>query len=258
MKLLKRAAAMACAVAAVVVMAPGANAAVSYWYRPSHPMNYTALPLGQTYCTGGWGVRSNLNNVGYFLAAGSCFSAGQDVYGTSGRFGVVAKSDYSAGFDSALVAPLPDVDGLQEIPDLGRTVGKMSNEWSTTRNNAIAMQSPRGGRVYGVIAGGWWSAGPDDSRLACANFPNAPGSAGAPVFVHNANGVYAAGVSVGSAGTSFTCFVTIDDLLAHWKVWLPVFSSAAKTGAPDLQLQADLSGPAEKLPVQPLPGPIVR
>ena len=255
MQLLKRAVAMACAVVAVVVMAPGANAAVTYWYRPSHPMNYAALPLDKTYCTGGWGVRSNLNNIPYFLTGAGCFSVGQDVYGTSGRFGVVAANHRTQGFDSAIVAPLSDVDGLQEIPGLGRVVGKMSNEWSTTRNNGIAMQSPRGGRVYGTIAGGWWET--NGGRVACANYPHELGAAGAPVFVHNANGVYAAGVNIGSVG-ALSCFVTIDDLLAHWNVWLPVFSSAAKAGSPDLKLQADQSGPADKLPIQPLPGPLVR
>lgn len=254
MKLLRRAVAIACAVAAVIVMAPGANAAVSYWYRPSHPMNHSPQSLPETDCTGAWGVRTNGTSAPYFLTAGHCFSTNQPVYGTSGQFGVGQSSHWSfGGVDSALIRPLPGVDGLQEIPDLGRVVGKMSNEWSTTAGNGIAMQSPRTGRVYGTIAGGWW-LWYNDTRVACGTYWSVDGDSGSPVFVHNANGVYAAGVHVGRSG-HWACFVTIDDLLADWGVWLPVFSAAAaKTGSkiPDLKLLADLRGPAEKLPVQPL------
>ncbi|WP_158849080.1 hypothetical protein [Saccharothrix deserti] len=266
MRLLNRAVelvtAMACVVAAVVVTSPAADAAVTYWYMPSHPMNRSPKSLPNSDCTGGWGVRSNLNNVPYFLTAGHCFTAGQDVYGTHGRFGITANSHHaSGGVDTAIVAPLSGVDGLQEIPGLGRAVGKMSNGWSTTGGNGIAMQSPRTGRVYGTIAGGWraWFNG---RRVACGTYPSQDGDSGAPMFVHNAGGVFAAGVHVGlltENGVTMACFVTIDDLLADWNAWLPVFSSAvARTGAAsaDVRLQADLSGPAETLPIRYVGEPI--
>lgn len=250
---MKTVVAVACAAAAVVGTAPASGAAITYWYRPSHPMNHSPKPVASSDCTGGWGVRANSGNTPYFLTAGHCFSGGQAVYGTSGQFGTVAATNYPSGLDTAIVSPGPEVDGLQEIPGLGRVVGKMSNEWSTTGGNGIAMQGTHSGRTYGTIRGGWYS-GDNGKRMACGSYTSTGGDSGSPVFVHNSNGVYAAGVHLGklplSDGSLIPCFVTIDDLLAHWGVWLPVFSSAAKTGAvPDGRLQPDLTGPAESLPI---------
>lgn len=259
MRLLVKAAqimtALACVITSVAISSPVAQAAV-YYYRPTHPMNERVG--SHVYCTGGFGIRTSSNNLPYFLTAGHCFSDGQSVWGTDGQFGITADSRADAGYDTAAVAPLGSTDGLQEIPGLGRVIGKMSDTYSSTAGNAIALQGRTSGRQYGTITG-WIYHG--NTWLACANIRGGPGDSGGPVFTHDAGGrVYAAGIIIGGdQGTNTTCFMTIDNLLTQWKAYLPVFSAkAAKTAQPDVALSADSAGPTgrplEGVDLKPLHG----
>lgn len=250
-------AAVLCAVAAwVVVQPPPAQAAVWYWYRPSIPMNpWPDHPNPPYWCTGGWGIRLNSTGAPYFLTAGHCFARDQFVYPNTGinALGwVSARLDYFGGRDTELVHPNVGVDGLQEIPGVGKVVGHVGNGYLTTAGGGIAIRGANTGLDYGVIVGGWrnWNWPPDtvpenDGRVACGNYDSQGGDSGAPIFIHYGNQVYAAGVHVGrwqrlvngQVVEDYGCFMTIDDLLALWAAWLPTFlpgTQAAERVPPDL------------------------
>lgn len=241
-----------------------ASAAVVYWYKPSHPMNLSPKPVEKSDCTGAWGIRSSLNYP-YFLTAGHCFETGDTVYGTTGAFGGVANTHLHLrdGYDTAIVAPNSDVDGWQEIPGVGLTVGKMGNDYLTTSGSPIAMQGARSGRTYGTQYGSFYRWA-NNQRVACGSYASTGGDSGSPVFIHQGDRVYAAGVHVGTltypSGLVIHCFVTIDDLLMDWNAWLPVFSSAAakSPGAkvPDVLLGPAPSSAADKLPIRYVGKPV--
>ncbi|KFU81835.1 hypothetical protein [Amycolatopsis lurida] len=57
--------------------------------------------------------------------------------------------------------------------------------------------------------------------------------------------MYAAGIIILRTG-GHTCFMTIDNLLAQWNAWLPVFSAVSTQSSatrPDAGLAADSTGP---------------
>lgn len=234
--------------------------AVTYWYMPSHPMNQWPVPLSDSHCTGGWGIRSSLNYP-YFLTAAHCWtSIGNGVYGTTGRLGLVANA-WAGGVDSAIVVPDEHVGGWQEIPGVGRTIGKMGNDFATTVGAGIAKQGMRTGLTYGTLSGGWYLWAPHDEpqagvhRVACGTYHSAGGDSGGPVFIHFGSQVYAVGIHLGrirlTNGSTLACFMTIDDLLTHWNAWLPVFAASARGDtSPGILLAPEPSSAADALPVE--------
>ncbi|MFE5501360.1 hypothetical protein ACFQ73_02265 [Amycolatopsis japonica] len=226
------------------VIAPSAAQAAVYYYKPSHPM---MLSTSMPNCTGGWGIRSSLN-IPYFLTAGHCFNVGDIVYGLTSRFGF-AEHTWRNNVDSAVIRPDAVVDGWQEIPGIGLTVGKVGDGYAINAGNGLAMQGVTSGLIYGTTFSGWW-LDQDGRRYACGSYPSKNGDSGAPVFAHNEHGVYAIGVHVGLLGSK-ACYVTIDDLLRTWTATLPVFPpQAAKAGVkePTILLRPEHDPAAESAP----------
>lgn len=245
-----------------LVAMPAPAHATTYWYMPSHPINWESpKPWPQRDCTGAWGIRLKGSNLPYFLTAGHCFFDGEVVYGTVGPIGHSAESSYypfPSQLDTARVQPGSGVDGWQEIPGVGKVVGKVGADYLAVPGVGIAMKPVRAGVSYGTMEGGWNTWG--DYPAMCGTYSTEDHDSGAPVFVHFGNQVYAAGVHVGSkllpGGVYISCFIYIDDLLSWHQAELPTFPVGSQS--PQLPAGFESSSKAKQLPVVGRGTPVVR
>jgi hypothetical protein len=226
--------------------------AAAYDYKPGHPMMVT--PNGRA-CTGSWVVVGASGS--FFLTAGHCDFPGLPgqettagfVYGTSasfGHFGFVRRNDDRlgcsrepyGGFDAQLIQPRAGLVGSYQIVaahgvDVGRTVGVLHND-QLRYMSPIGKFGWIGGWTDGVLRGTYtWC---NLERVFVADYPAREGDSGGPVFIHDGRGqVWAAGMHVGTirlAGTTYSAFISIDDLLQRFGASLPVFPSLSATAPP--------------------------
>lgn len=216
---------------AVAFGASPAQAAPWYYYKPGQPMG--PVPNSEN-CTGSWAVRGQSGL--FFLTAGHCQAEGTTVYGKPSPFGFVRRNEEAKGMDAALVQPHAGVDALQNVVDrsdvvIGRTVGIVPNSELATPGLWLNKMGRTTGWTWATTDGRWelWNG----QWVKCSEKLGATyGDSGGPVFTRDsANRARAAGMIVGGKlknGVMHSCFITIEDLLARFGAWLPVFSS---TGA---------------------------
>lgn len=247
---------IATVIAMVSLPAVSAQAAITYWYKPSHPMR---VSLSTPHCTGAWAIRGASGM--FFLSAGHCFDLGATVGGTQSGFGWVRRDEMPGAWnfgemDALIVQPNPDVDALQEVPGFGRATNTYTNAFLTQAGHPIGMLGQAtGGFSVGVTVQGWFERLEfRGERVACATYSRMHGDSGAPVFTHDGQGrVTVAGMHVGSIlnplGTQpprLGCYITIDDLLERFGAWLPLFSSL---GARTMSMAGPSADRADDVPV---------
>ncbi|GLZ76031.1 hypothetical protein Afil01_08380 [Actinorhabdospora filicis] len=207
---------------ALLLQSAPAGAAVWYWYKPGHPMNIAGAG-----CTGSWALRGS--DGMFFLTAGHCASGVNAVVsGTDTRFGFVRRNE-DPSMDALLVQPDSGVDAYQIVEVNGITVGRttgMVHNWSLTPGTVVS----KGGRTTGITSGtirvqSTWDG---RERVYCGDYAACAGDSGGPVYQKAGSSVLAVGVHVGRqrqpSGVLYSCFISIDDLLARFGAWLPVFS----------------------------------
>jgi hypothetical protein len=221
------------AATALLVTPTAGHAAVEYWYKPSYRLLNSA---NQFVCTGAWGIRNANTNEPFYLTAGHCFGLNAAVYSDywDRSFGTVRATFDNSTSDSARIRPAAGVDGWQEIPGIGKTVGKRDNTFATGAGNGVGMLGGTSGLTYGTILGGWYTY-PGWPWVSCTTYARAGGDSGAPVFIHYGNQVYAVGMHIGSLlidGVWRGCFIPLDDLLVTHQAYLPVFPEGTQLAGP--------------------------
>jgi hypothetical protein len=233
---------------AVLGAAP-AHAEVTYWYHPGDAMlSFNGL------CTGGWALR--LNGEARFATASHCFNLQEVVYRRDGRpIGTVTEDGWPY-LDAELVDPYSDTDAYQIVYGY-RVVGKYDNGSFGYGFHVLKYGQTTGLTELSVVGWSTWQHG---EPVVCATNGSARGDSGGPVFTHDSAGrAWAAGLLVGGLtidGTVYSCFLTIDQVLAQFGATLPVFPnwSASPTLAaagPRTAFPASLpklTGPATFIP----------
>jgi hypothetical protein len=206
-----------------VLGAAPAHAEVTYWYHPGDAMMNPVRGL----CTGGWGLR--LNGAARFATASHCFNLNDPIFRRDGLIFATVTEDAWPNLDAELVTPYPDVDAYQIVYGY-RVVGKYDNGSFGYGFHVLKYGQTTLLTEMSVVGWSTWLHG---EPVVCATNGSDRGDSGGPVFTHDSAGrAWAAGMIVGQAqigGVWYSCFLTIDQILAQFGATLPVFPNWSAT-----------------------------